>query len=313
VDWLNYHHLLYFWTVARTGSVAKACDELNLAQPTISAQIRALEESFGEKLLVRSGRGMVPTEFGKQVYRYADEIFGLGRELMDLASGRKINQKTRLAVGVAEAVPKLVAFRLLEPALTQSAPVKIVCVEDRADRLIGELAVHGLDLVISDAPMQSQPNVRAYSHQLGECGIVFFATAELAARYRPEFPESLDDAPLLLPSSTTSLGRSLNKWFGMRDIRPNVLGEFEDPALIKAFGQAGRGLFPGPQAIEAEIREQYGVVTVGRVDEVRESFYAISLERRLKHPAILAIYEAARHKMFGSLGSVHPPRSRRRR
>ncbi len=310
MQWLNYHHLLYFWTVARTGSVAKACDELKLSQPTISGQIRALEESFGEKLLVRGGGGMVLTEFGELVFRYADEIFGLGRELMDVTSGLAGGIRSRLAVGVADVVPKLVAFRLLRPALEQEAEVEFVCTVDRTDRLIGQLAAHQLDLVISDAPQQSLPDVRAYSHQLGECGIVFFATEGLAKKHRRGFPRSLDGAPLLLPTDNTTLGQSLAKWFGVRDIRPRVVSKFQDSGLLKVFGQAGVGIFPGPRAIEDEICKQHSVVAVGRVEEVRESFYAISLERRLKHPAIIAIYEAARHRMFGPL--QRPGRQRTR-
>jgi len=300
MQWLNYHHLLYFWTVARTGSVAEACDELKLAQPTISGQIRALEDSFGEKLFARSGRNMVLTDFGRQIYRYADEIFGIGRELMDFASGRTAERPIRLAVGIADVVPKLVAYRLLEPAVALPGPLRLVCTEDRTDRLIGELAIHGLDLVISDAPVRNLPNVRAYSHLLGECGITFFAKPELAARYRRDFPRSLDGAPMLLPTDNTSVGRALNQWFGAQDIRPAVVSEFQDSALLQVFGQAGIGIFPASSAIAAEICEQHGVETIGRIDEVREAFYAISLERRLKHPAIVAISEAARHEMFAT-------------
>jgi LysR family transcriptional regulator, transcriptional activator of nhaA len=298
MQWLNYHHLLYFWTVARTGSVTEACDELKLAQPTISGQIRALEEELGESLFVRAGRGIILTEFGKQVFRYADEIFGLGRELMDFASGRTVEHPIRLAVGIADVVPKLVAFRLLEPALELPGPVRLVCTEDRTERLIGELAIHGLDLVISDAPVRSLPSVRAYSHLLGECGVSFFARPELAQRHRSGFPGSLDGAPMLLPTENTSLGRSLNQWFGANDIRPKVVSEFQDSALLKVFGQAGIGIFPASSAIASEICEQHGVTMLGQIDELREAYYAISLERRLKHPAIVAISEAARHEMF---------------
>jgi len=299
MEWLNYHHLLYFWVVACHGSVTRAAAELRLAQPTVSTQLRTLEEVLGEKLFARTGRRLVLTDVGRLVFRYADEIFGLGRELLETVKGRPTGQPMRLTVGIADAVPKLIAYRLLGPALTGAEPVRIICREDKPDRLLAQLAVHGLDLVLSDAPIGPTTKVRAFNHLLGECGVTFFAAPALARTCRRGFPRSLGGAPMLLPTDNTALRRSLDDWFESEDIRPRVASEFEDSALLMAFGQAGMGLFPAPSAIERQVRSQYGVVVVGRLDTVRERFYAISGERRLKHPAVVAISEAARQRVFG--------------
>ncbi|MCC7264212.1 MAG: transcriptional activator NhaR [Candidatus Latescibacteria bacterium] len=298
MEWLNYHHLLYFWTVAREGSVARACQRLHLSQPTISGQLRALEEALGEKLFTRQGRGLVLTEVGRTVYSYADEIFSLGRELMDNLRDRPTGRPLRLAVGIADVVPKLIAYRLLEPALALPERVQVTCREDKPERLLAELALHGVDLVLADAPLSPSIRIRAFSHLLGECGICFFGVPALAAAYRRGFPASLEGAPLLLPTDNTTLRRSLDQWFDVQGVRPHVVGEFEDTALLKVFGQAGAGLFAAPSAIEREVRKQYGAVVVGRVEQIRERYYAISAERRLKHPAVVAISEAAHHRIF---------------
>jgi LysR family transcriptional activator of nhaA len=298
LEWLNYHHLLYFWVVAREGSIARATRQLRLAQPTISGQIRTLEAQLGEKLFQRQGRRLVLTEVGRVAFRYADEIFGLGRELMDTVKGRPTGQPVRFSVGVADVVPKLIAHRLLEPALALPDRVRIVCLEDRTDRLLAELALHALDLVISDAPIGPHVNVRAFNHLLGECGVSFFATPKRAAPLRRRFPHSLDGAPMLVPSEGATLRRSLDQWLEAAGLRPRVVAEFDDSALLKAFAQAGHGVFAGASAIEGEICAQYGVRVVGRVDALRERFYAISVERKLKHPAVLAITEAARSALF---------------
>jgi len=205
----------------------------------------------------------------------------------------------RLTVGIADAVPKLIAYRLLRPALAVAEPVRIICREDMPDRLLAELAVHGLDLVLSDTPIGPTTKVRAFNHLLGECGVTFFGTPALARTRRRGFPRSLGGAPVLLPTDNTALRRSLDDWFESEDVRPRVVSEFEDSALLMAFGQAGMGLFPAPSAIERQVRSQYGVVVVGRLDAVCERFYAISGERRLKHPAVVAISEAARQRVFG--------------
>lgn len=299
MEWLNYHHLLYFWTVARTGGVSNASAELRLAQPTISGQLRALEDALGEKLFHRVGRRLELTEMGRVVYRYADEIFTLGRELQDAVRGRPTGRPVRLAVGVADVLPKLITYRLLEPALRLPEPVRIIIREDKPERLLADLAVHELDLVLSDAPISPSIKVRAFSHLLGECGVTIFATRELGAKYRRGFPRSLDGAPMLLPTESTSLRRALDQWFAQHGLRPKVVSEIEDRALLKAFGERGVGLFPGPTAIEKEIRRRYSVSAVGHIDAVKERFYAISVERRLKHPAVLAISASARERLFG--------------
>jgi LysR family transcriptional activator of nhaA len=296
VEWLNYHHLLYFWVVAHEGSLAKASAQLRLAPSTISGQIRALERALGEQLFTKSGRRLVLTEIGRTVYRYADEIFGLGRDLQDVLKGRASGRPLTLVVGVADVVPKLVARRLLEPALHLPVPVRLVCREDKPDRLLGELAVHAFDIVLTDAPAVPSIRIRAFDHLLGESGIELFATPPLAQRYRRRFPESLDGAPMLLPTENTALRRALDQWLASRDLRPKVVGEFEDSALLHAFGQAGIGIFPAHSFIGDEVRRQSQVQSIGRLTGVRERFYAISVERKLKHPAALAISEAAKRR-----------------
>ncbi len=298
MDWLNYHHLLYFWTVAREGSIAKAGEKLRLAQPTISGQLRALEESLGHKLFQRDGRGLALTEFGRLVFRYADEIFAIGKELTEAVKGRPTGRPVRFAVGISQVVPKLVAYQLLEPALRLPEPMRIVCREDKIERLLSDLAVHDLDIVLTDAPASPAVKIRAYSHLLGECGIAFFASADRAGKLKGRFPKSLDGAPILLPSREAAVRRSLEQWFDEKEIRPEIVGEFDDSALIKAFGQAGVGVFAAASVTEATIKRQYGVRVIGRTDEVRERFYAISVDRRLKHPAVVAISETARQQTF---------------
>ncbi len=299
MEWLNYHHLLYFWTVARTGGVSAASKELRLAQPTVSGQLRVLEDQLGEKLFHRAGRRMELTEVGRVVYRYADEIFSLGRELLDTVRGRPTGRPPVLHIGVADVVPKLITYRLIEPALRLPAPVRLVCREGKADRLLAELATHELDVVLTDAPLSPSLRIKAFNHLLGECGLSIVATRALAVRYRRGFPRSLDGSPWLLPTDNTAQRRALDQWFQAQQVRPHVVSEFEDSALLKVFGERGAGLFPIPSAIESEVRRQHHVVVVGRVPQITERFYAISAERRVTHPAVLAIANAARAKLFG--------------
>ncbi len=299
MEWLNYHHLLYFWVVAKEGTIAAACKELNLAQPTISAQLRVLEKSLGEKLFTRVGRNLALTETGRLVYRYADEIFSLGRDLLDTVKGRPTGRPLRFNVGVADVLPKLVAYRLLEPALHLPEQVQLVCHEGSPPELLTRLAVYELDLVLSDSPIGPDVKVRAFNHLLGECGVSIFGTKDLAAKYRRRFPKSLDGAPFIIPTANTALRRALEHWFDSEDIRPSVSGEFEDSALLKVFGQAGVGLFCSPTVIEKEVQRQYSVKVVGRLESVRERFYAISVEKKVKPPAVLAIANEARQKLFG--------------
>lgn len=298
MNWLNYHHLLYFWVVAREGTIARACEQLHLTQPSISKQLRQLERSVGEKLFQRAGRNLVLTETGQLVFRYADEIFSLGQELSEVLQGKPARTRLRLLVGVADVVPKLIAYRVLEPALHLPEPVQLMCDERCLADLLGELAQHRLDLVLSDSPLPPTSATRAYNHLLGECSVCIFGSSRLARTFRRGFPQSLDGAPFLLPTRKSMLRQSLDQWFDAQNIRPELLGEFDDSALLKVFGQAGVGLFPGPSVVEQETCRQYNVQPVGRLDAVRQRFYAISVERKLKHPAVKAITQAAQSTLF---------------
>lgn len=298
MDWINYHHLLYFFIVAREGGLVQAGKVLRLSHPTLSAQIHTLEDQLGEKLFLKVGRKLELTEMGRVVYRYAEEIFSLGREMVDTVKGRGGGKQLRLDVGIVDVVPKLVVRRLLQPALDLAEPVRLVCVEAPYEKLLADLALHALDIVIADAPVPAGSNIRAYNHLLGETGVSFFAVRSLASQLRRKFPASLDGAPMLLPLEQLPLRRALDQWFERNEVKPKVVAEFEDSALLKAFGADGVGVFAGPSVVEAEVMAQYGVETIGRSDEVKERFYAISAERRLKHPAVVAISDAARHDLF---------------
>lgn len=298
MDWINYHHLLYFFVVAREGGLVQAGKVLRLSHPTLSAQIHTLEDQLGEKLFHKVGRKLELTEMGRVVYRYAEEIFSLGREMVDTVKGRGGGKQLRLDVGIVDVVPKLVVRRLLQPALDLAGPVRLVCVEAPYEKLLADLALHSLDIVIADAPVPAGSNIRAYNHLLGETGISFFAVRSLASQLRRKFPASLDGAPVLLPLEQLPLRRALDQWFERHGVKPKVIAEFEDSALLKAFGADGLGVFAGPTVVEAEVMAQYGVEVIGRSDEVKERFYAISAERRLKHPAVVAISDAARQDLF---------------
>ena len=298
MEWLNYHHLLYFWLTAKTGSVTQASDELRLSQSTVSAQIRALEHALDEKLFRRQGRRLVPTDTGRIVFQYADEIFALGREMVDTVKDRPTGRPLRLNVGVADVLPKLVAHRLLAPALALDVPVRLVCTENKPTELLAELALHRLDVVLSDVPADSSVGLRVFTHLLGECEVVLVATPALAAKHRRYFPRTLDGAPLLLPIHGSAMRRGIDQWLADHAIRPRIVGEFEDAALLQAFGREGAGLVPIPSVVERAVAQQYGMRVVGRLPEVRERFYAISVERRLVHPAVLAIRDAARDRIF---------------
>ena len=298
VESLNYHHLLYFWTVVREGTVARAAERLHLAQPTVSSQLKKLERAIGAPLFERSGRRLQLTETGQLVNRYADEIFSLGRELADALQGRPTGQPLRFTIGVPDVLPKLIVYRLLRPAFLMPAPVHLVCREGKQNDLLTRLATHELDLVLSDVPAASGTSVRVFSHLLGQCAVSFFGAPSMASRCRRRFPESLAETPLLLPPSGTSLRRMLDQWFDEQELHPQVYAEFEDGALLKVFGQEGLGLFPAPAALRNEIERQYRVRLIGTIDDLQERFYAISAERRLKHPAVLAITDAARKELF---------------
>ncbi len=299
MEWLNYHHLLYFWTVARSGSIVRASEELRLAPPTISNQLRTLEGTLGVKLLERQGRRLALTDVGRTVLRYADDIFRTGRELQRAVKGLPTGQRLRLVAGVADVIPKRMAALLLQPAVDAFSDLVLVCREGPLPQLLAALALHELDVVIADVPAAEDVKVKAFSHRLGDCGTSFFAARPLAA-FRRGFPRSLAAAPMLLPSLGTALRRALDAWFDGLGLVPTVAGEFDDSALMKAFGARGLGVFPAPSVLEDVIRKQYAVSVVGRAAEVRESFYAITVERRLRHPAVVALAEAARDAIFGT-------------
>lgn len=296
-EWLNYHHLLYFWVVAREGSIAAATRKLNLTQPTISAQLRQLEDSLGEKLFEKAGRGLVLTAAGRIALRYADEIFALGRELRDTLRDRPTGKPVRVTIGVADVLPKLVAYRILRPAFDAAAEIEMVCREAPTETLLTLLGMHEVDLVLTDAPAAGAP-LRAYNHLLGESGTTFFASPALASSAKKHFPQSLRDAPLLLPGDGTQLRRALELWFESNAIAPHRVGQFDDLALMSAFGGAGSGIFPAPSAIEGEIEAQYNVRAVGRLPEVKQRFYAVSAERKIKNPIVSAVTSAARRELF---------------
>lgn len=300
MEWLNYHHLLYFWAAAKEGGIARGAARLRRSQPTVSAQIHELESAFGTKLFTRSGKRVVLTENGQRAYRYADEIFSLGQELREVLRGRPSGRPLRLVVGIVESLPKFVALRLLEPALHPGEPMKLVCREDTPDRLLAALVMHEVDVVLSDAPAGRHLGTTTYDHLLGQCGATFFG-ARRHASLRRGFPRSLGGAPMLLPAVGSPLRTSLDGWFEKLGIHPVVYGEFDDNALIKIFGQAGAGVFAVPTIIEKHVLRTFGVAVIGRTRAVRERFYAISAERKLKHPAVMKISEAARHA-FGRVG-----------
>lgn len=297
MEWLNYHHLNYFWTVARAGSVSRASEQLRLTQATVSAQLKSLEQALGEKLFHRAGRHLVLTDTGKLVFRYADEIFSLGQEMIGSLKGRPEGRLARLTVGVFDVLPKLVAYQLIEPALKLRQQYRIVCREGTNEELLPALALHDIDVVLADAPIDTTFNVKAFSHLLGECAMLLFGSGRLVGKYKGGFPRSLDGAPFLLPTRNTTARRSLDQWFDAQRIHPRIVAEFEDSALMKVFGQHGLGLFAAPSVIAPEVQKQYEVKVVGRIAEVRERFFAISLDRKLRHPAVLAISEAARARL----------------
>ena len=298
MPWLNYHHLLYFWTVAREGSVSRAAGVLHLTQPAVSAQIRTLERSLGDRLFQRRGRGLALTETGRLVYQYADEIFTIGRELQETLAGRAGGRPVRFTVGVTDAMPKLLAHRLLTPALHLAPAVKLVLREGAPEELFARLATHALDLVLTDAPAPPGTAVRTFSHLLGECGTTVFGAPALVSRYRRNFPRSLHGAPFLMPGEGSTLRRSLEQWLEREQVRPAVRAEIDDSAVLKVFGQAGEGLFAAPSVVEAAVRRQYGVRVVGRMESLRERFYAITVQRRIAHPAAIAMTREAREALF---------------
>lgn len=299
MEWLNYHHLLYFWAVARYGSVARASVELHLSQPTISGQVHRLEHVLGEKLFERAGRRLVLTNVGRGVFRYADEIFSLGQDLMGMLKGRPSVRPLRLTVGVADALPRILVQKLIEPAFEIEKPIHLVCREDRVvEDFLSQLTGQELDLVLADRPIGPGIRAHAFNHLLGESGTSFLASEKLARRLRRGFPRSLDGAPCLLPGAHATVRRRVDQWFASIGVRPTLIAEFDDTALMYAFGEQGRGFFPSPTVFDDEFRRRYAVRVVGRAKPIRQQFYAISVDQRLHHPAVIAIVRAARQELF---------------
>src|SRR5688500_15980744 len=286
---LNYNHLYYFWVVAREGGVVRASEELMVTQPTVSSQLRDLESALGHRLFDRVGRGLQLTEAGRIAFNYANEMFSLGQEMANALEHQPAGRPLKLSVGILDVIPKIVVRQLLQPALRLPQPVRLICREDKADRLLADLAARRTDVVLSDAPIGTAVQLQGFNHLLGESGVSFFATTELAAAHGRGFPRSLNGAPVLLPSDHTEVRRSLNVWFDSKRIHPLVAGEFDDSALMFWFGRTGAGIFPAPTAIEAELKREMDLRVVGRVRDVRERFYAITLDEEPQHPGVVAV------------------------
>jgi LysR family transcriptional activator of nhaA len=298
---VNYKHLLYFWTVARLGGVVKAGEHLHVTPQTVSGQIQLLEADVGRPLFAKKGRKLVMTDTGELAFRYAQDIFSLGAELeqvLRLPPGTR--RPAELRVGIADAVPKMVASRLLEPALSGPQPFKVICREWKLDNLLAELAVHRLDLVLSDRPLPPALSVNAYNHRLGGASVGFYAVPSLARSLKGRFPANLDGAPLLMPSSDSAMGVRLAQWLGKHKLQPRVVGEFDDSAMVKTLGQQGHGVFTAPMVLDDQMRTQYGAKLLGEASDLIEDFFVITVERRLTHPGVLAITEAARQGLFAA-------------
>jgi LysR family transcriptional activator of nhaA len=291
---LNYKHLHYFRTVAKAGAINRAAEKLHLAPQTLSGQISAFEARLGVALFRRSGRRLELTDAGRTALAYADEIFHVGAELEEALQNRAAAPVHPFRVGIADVVPKAIAYQLLAPALTLAEPVRLVCREDRLEQLAAELSIHRLDMVLADRPLPSSMDIKGYSHPLGECGIAFLAARVIARSLQQDFPANLHATPLLIPGEDSALRAPLLRWLERKGVAPVIVGEFDDSALMSAFGQAAAGVFPVPLTTAPAVMRQYDVIEVGRTLDIRERFFAISVERRLSHPAVLAVSEAAR-------------------
>lgn len=295
---INYKHLHYFWVVAREGSIARASARLHLTPQTISGQLSMLEEHLGTELFTRVGRNLELTVHGRLISSYADEIFSLGGELEEVIHQLPVGRPQLFRVGVVDMVPKSIAHRVLAPALKMPEPMRMICREGSLDTLLVELTVHRLDLVLADRPIPPTISTRGFSHKLGECGVSFFATKDLVKKLKGDFPDCLNGTPMLLPGSGNQLRSGIDQWLDKHRIRPRMIAEFDDSALMKTFGQKGAGVFVAPAAVAEEVEQQYQVTAIGRVDEVKEHFYAISTERRVLHPVVATVVEAARKLLF---------------
>jgi len=293
---LNYHHLLYFWLVAKEHGLANACAKLRLSPSTVSGQIHVLEQALDQKLFVKKGRRLELTDMGRIVYRYAEEIFTLGKELQDAIHDRPVGKPLLLQVGIVDVVPKLVAKRMLDPALALGMPVRLICVEDRLERLMASLAIHELDVVLADSASGASLATKAFNHLVMDCPTTILGTEPLYQRYRKNFPRSLRGAPMLLPTVSSAMRREMDHWLSDMGMQPQIMGEFDDRALLEVFGESGLGLFPVPSLIAAPLIEQLHVRKVGELADIREKFYAITVERRITHPAVAAICAAGLKK-----------------
>jgi LysR family transcriptional activator of nhaA len=301
---INYKQLHYFWRVAKDGGITRASERLHLTPQTLSGQISLLEENMGVHLFRRVGRRLELTDMGQLALSYAEDIFRVGGELEEVLRTRPSGRPLMFRVGLADVLPKSIAYHLLAPAMALPEPVHIVCKEDKLPRLLAELAIHRLDLVLADSPMPADAEVKGYSHKLGECGVALFAHPELAKHLQGEFPACLEGAPLLIPGEGTAMRGRLLRWLTAQDVHPRIVGEFDDSALMRAFGRGGSGIFPAPALIADEVCRQDGVRVIGQIETVPERFYAISVERRLSHPAVLAILQAASQELFAE-GTPH--------
>tara|TARA_R110002072_G_scaffold89737_9_gene201032 strand:+ start:13948 stop:14859 length:912 start_codon:yes stop_codon:yes gene_type:complete len=296
---LNYNHLLYFWTVAKEGSVVRAAEKLNLTPQTISGQLKMLEDTIGEALFERAGRGLAITDTGRIVEQYANEIFSLGAELTQRIKSKTPGSPSAFNIGIVNSIPKLISYKILQPGLSMEDPIKLVCFEGDLENLLADLAVHKLDMVLADRPIPTGLNVKAFSHSLGCSNLAFFGHPALISKTLKEadkktFPDMLDGAPLIMPLHTNALRRSLEDWFEQTQITPQVIAEFDDSALLKVFGQAGTGFFAAPSVIADQVQEMYGVQKIGDINNVQENYFVISPERHLKHPAVVEITDAAK-------------------
>jgi len=302
MEFLNYHHLRYFWVVAKEGGLTKAAAKLHVSQPTISAQIQALEGVLGEKLFRRAGRNLRLTDVGQHVLSFAEEIFSIGQDLLNSVKQRPTSRPLRLHLGVADALPKLVTYRIIEPIFKLDQPVQVSCWETKVFDMLVELAAYRLDVVLADEPASSGVNAKIFNHLLGECGVTFLAEMKLARKLRPRFPKSLDGAPALLPMANTGMRRSIEKWFHTRNIRPRLISECEDPAMLHVLGFHGLGFMPVATLVAQEAAARFGFGVIGRTEACRQRFYAITPERKMTHPAVTAITSDARARLFVKRG-----------
>ena len=298
MEFLNYHHLRYFWAVAKEGGLTRAAARLHVTQPTISAQIQALEGVLGEKLFRRAGRNLALTDAGQHVLSYAEEIFSLGQDLLNSVKQRPTSRPLRVYLGVADALPKLVAYRIIQPIFHLPQPVRVSCWETKVSDMLVELAAYRLDLVLADEPASSGVTTNVFNHFLGASGVTFCAQPPLAARLRRGFPKSLHGAPALLPMSNSGLRRSLEKWFQATGVRPRLVGEFEDPAFVNVLARRGLGFMSVPTTVAEEIVKRFGLRTIGQTKDCQQQYYAITAERRLTHPAVVAITSGARARLL---------------